>query len=652
MIRTLALVALWTASVGANAFTADEFFTHPDVSAAVLSPDGRQVAVIADVENEPAIDVIDTATGARRRLADQITLGASEASPLSLVWIDNETVAVTLVELRAGVENLLDTKGTRRLVMLTEGTNEASTRVASVRTSGRMVGALPESPDEFLYARSGRVSRVYRVRASKLNDDALPRTKLTRIDGGQFVASNAVASVDGFALHWFEGEGGQPHSVLHLGESGALLSVFRDDGKTDKLYEWSADTMDESADDPVFFPLARTRTEDTYFAVDLSDEERRTIFRVNYRTEEVDEIYRAGEYPIFGVTLAPGASDAIGVQELRDGQVTTVYIDEQGVRYQDEADRDGTQQRIRIDRSPDGQHELFYLEDHNAPGRFEVVHNRQSRLVGSEHPNLNARLTSRLETATVDVDGLTVPYLLTLPGREHPQPWPLVVIPHGGPVDVYDDAGFEPTVQFFAANGYAVLRVNFRGSGGFGDTYRDAGKREYGAGMLRDINAAVAAVAARPDINADRIVVAGFSYGGYAASMLGIRHPETYRAAVTLMGVSDLGLFVAQSDWPERAREWGEDYIGDPWTDAASLAEQSPDMLLDQLRVPLMIVHGGKDEVVDIEHAYRLKVRLDQLGKDYEWQIYPETGHNLGDLEDRRDLHRRVLAFLDRYARL
>ena len=88
-------------------------------------------------------------------------------------------------------------------------------------------------------------------------------------------------------------------------------------------------------------------------------------------------------------------------------------------------------------------------------------------------------------------------------------------MPHGGPFGIFDDQYFDLPTQYFVHNGYAVLRVNFRGSGGYSEEFIDAGKKEFGGKMLTDIIAVTNAVTQRLDVNGDKVCASGGSYGGY-----------------------------------------------------------------------------------------------------------------------------------------
>src|SRR5690606_33960641 len=138
-------------------------------------------------------------------------------------------------------------------------------------------------------------------------------------------------------------------------------------------------------------------------------------------------------------------------------------------------------------------------------------------------------------------------------------PRPMVVMPHGGPHGVHDSWGFNADAQFLASRGYAVLQVNYRGSGGRGRGFLTSGYREWGGKMQDDIADGVRWAIAQKLADPERICTYGASYGGYAAMMQPIRYPDLYKCAIGYVGVYDLEVFRQEGDITDR--ESGRRYI-------------------------------------------------------------------------------------------
>jgi acetyl esterase/lipase len=136
-------------------------------------------------------------------------------------------------------------------------------------------------------------------------------------------------------------------------------------------------------------------------------------------------------------------------------------------------------------------------------------------------------------------DGLEIPAYLTLPKGLPAKGLPALLVPHGGPW-VRDEWGYNALAQFFANRGYAVLMPNFRGSTGYGKKFLNAGNGEWGTKMQDDLTWGVKYLVDEGVADPKRIGILGGSYGGYA-TLAGVAFtPDLYRAAVDIVGPSNL----------------------------------------------------------------------------------------------------------------
>ena len=176
-----------------------------------------------------------------------------------------------------------------------------------------------------------------------------------------------------------------------------------------------------------------------------------------------------------------------------------------------------------------------------------------------------------------------------------------VVVPHGGPW-ARDNWGYNPMAQFFANRGYAVLMPNFRGSTGYGKKFLNAGNGEWGRKMQDDITWGVKYLVAEGIADPKRVGIMGGSYGGYAV-LAGVAFtPDLYRAAVDIVGPSNL-LTLLDSIPPywEAGRKLMYARMADPGTPAgkAWMKERSPLNSADKIKTPLMVVQGANDPRVN-----------------------------------------------------
>lgn len=241
-------------------------------------------------------------------------------------------------------------------------------------------------------------------------------------------------------------------------------------------------------------------------------------------------------------------------------------------------------------------------------------------------------------------DGFSIPVRLTLPEVEGPVP--LVVNPHGGPHGISDDWGFNYETQLLASRGYAVLQINFRGSGGLGKNFEEAGHKEWGGKMIDDIAAATRWALSRQDIDEERVCAYGASYGAYASYMLAVREPQMLRCVVGYVGVYDLNIMYSTGDIPD---SWGgtgflERVIG---RDEKMLDEFSPVTHASKITAAPMLIHGEDDIRAPIDHAFAMREALQDVGSAPVWLKIDESGHGAGNIKTRLELYESLLAFLE-----
>jgi dipeptidyl aminopeptidase/acylaminoacyl peptidase len=229
--------------------------------------------------------------------------------------------------------------------------------------------------------------------------------------------------------------------------------------------------------------------------------------------------------------------------------------------------------------------------------------------------------------------------------RDEAGPYPLVVMPHGGPHSIRDTWGYDWEVQLLASYGYAVLQVNFRGSGGYGVEFEEAGYREWGAKMQDDITDATLWAVEQKIATRDNICIYGASYGGYAALMGAVREPDLYRCAASDAGVTDLELMFHRGDTHEHTAGlvYLEKVLG---TDPESLHARSPVYNAERINVPVLLMHGKEDWRADYAHATRMRDALEKAGKKVEFVSFGQEGHGAYDEENRKEVYTRLLAFL------
>ncbi len=243
-------------------------------------------------------------------------------------------------------------------------------------------------------------------------------------------------------------------------------------------------------------------------------------------------------------------------------------------------------------------------------------------------------------------DGLALHGYLTLPRNSGEKNLPLIVYPHGGPYGIRDRWGFDADVQMLAAAGYAVLQVNFRGSGGYGRTFRQKGARQWGGTMQDDLTDATRWAIQTGVADPKRICIYGASYGAYAALTGAAKEPGLYRCAAGNVGVYDLPMMQQEDARNSRTLGlWSKDWVGE----RATLAAVSPVNMAGSIKVPVFLAAGGEDEIAPAKHTELMERRLKAAGVAVEASYYPTEGHGYYKEENQRDYYTKLLAFFSRH---
>ncbi len=260
-------------------------------------------------------------------------------------------------------------------------------------------------------------------------------------------------------------------------------------------------------------------------------------------------------------------------------------------------------------------------------------------------PNLrNAQLGDTQVVTYKSADGTTIRAYLTLPPGKSKN-LPMVVVPHGGP-EARDDVGYDPLfVQPLVSRGYAVIQPQFRGSGGFGKAFADAGHLQWGKGVMDDIEGSVKYAVAQGIADPKRVCVFGWSFGGYSALASAAFKPDTYACAVGGAGVYDLR---AMLDW-ERERStaaftYWQRQMGDPVDETASSAKYAA-----AIKIPVMLITGDKDTTVPKEQTELMAAAMAAAGKPVQTVILPDETHNLEKYSSRLQMLQSVIGFIDQH---
>ena len=269
----------------------------------------------------------------------------------------------------------------------------------------------------------------------------------------------------------------------------------------------------------------------------------------------------------------------------------------------------------------------YYLYDRGAKkGDFLFVNNSKLK---------DVKLAETEPVEYKAADGLMIRGYLTKPVGVDAKNLPAVLYVHGGPW-ARDTWGYNPTVQFLANRGYAVLQVNFRGSTGYGKAFLNAGNREWAGKMHQDLLDGVDYVVAKGGIDKDKVAIMGGSYGGYA-TLVGLTFtPEVFACGVDIVGPSSIPTLLKSIPpyWAPMKALFTK-RVGDPEKEEAFLNEKSPLSRVNYIVRPLLIGQGANDPRVKQAESDQIVDAMKKNGKEVKYVLYPDEGHGFARPENR-----------------
>ena len=279
---------------------------------------------------------------------------------------------------------------------------------------------------------------------------------------------------------------------------------------------------------------------------------------------------------------------------------------------------------------------------------FNTVTNNASFLWANRSWLDPAEMASKQPIAFTTDDGLDINGYMTLPSNlAANKKAPMVVMIHGGPHGPRDYWMFDGEVQLFANRGYAVLQINYRGSGGYGDKFEQAGYLQWGGKMIQDIIDGTQHAINTYPIDENRMCLYGASYGGYAALMAAVRAPDTYKCTIGYVGIYDLNYAYAYSDTMQALG--GEAYLNIViGTNKQQLNEYSPVNHADKIKANVMLIHGEKDSRVPVINAETILQQFKSIAKKVSYLNFSNSGHGVYDETGRDILYKGVLEFLEK----
>jgi len=346
---------------------------------------------------------------------------------------------------------------------------------------------------------------------------------------------------------------------------------------------------------------------------------------LTHRVEAVGFNYLRNEWKVMDPAVA---ADFAALRKVRDGDFSIVS--------RDQADHTWV---------------VAYLVD-DGPVAF-YAYDRASRkpsFLFVTQPALEKATLAKREPVIIPArDGLPLVSYLTVPAGVPRKNLPMVLLVHGGPW-ARDNWSFDPTAQWLANRGYAVLQVNFRASTGLGKKFLHAGDLQWGGTMQHDLTDAVKWAVDRGIADPKRVAIMGGSYGGYA-TLAGLTFtPEVYACGVDIVGPSNLRTLLASiPPYWSTLRKTFDIRMGEVDKDSLLNYRCSPLFHVENIRAPLIIGQGKNDPRVNVRESEQIVAAMRARNLPVEYVVYADEGHGFARPENRMDFYGRVEIFLAKH---
>jgi dipeptidyl aminopeptidase/acylaminoacyl peptidase len=242
-------------------------------------------------------------------------------------------------------------------------------------------------------------------------------------------------------------------------------------------------------------------------------------------------------------------------------------------------------------------------------------------------------------------DGLQVPAWLYRPKHADGR-LPVLLSIHGGPEaqERTQVTRSSPFYQYLLSRGVAILAPNIRGSTGYGMAYQKLIHRDWGGAELKDIEHAARWLREQTWVDSERIAIYGASFGGFATLSAMTRLPDYWRCGIDLVGPANLVTFAraVPPHWRSSMKKW----VGDPDQDAEMLMQRSPISHVEGVRAPLLVLQGARDPRVVKPESDQMVETLRALGRDVEYHVFEDEGHDFSKRANQVQAYRLIAAFL------
>lgn len=606
------------------------FARMPNIQSITLSPDGRQVAIITASDDRSIVVVEDA-----QSLGNPRPLLASKPGEYDLNscdWVSNTRLlcSVKVMDKVLMMRREIMVGRTRLIGVNSDGSGLEDLSKNAVGSYGyaedHVLGLVPGKPDTVLIQRKEDPFGFAPSYPSVYELDVSTGKRTLKMKGREPISAYVADA---------QGEVRVGTGVIF--NSGTVRYYVRPKGE--KGWRLLKKVQAFDASDPLE-PIAMAPGEDQAYAIGDHDG-RSALWLMDLGDQQAPRLlYSNLEVDVSGPLLTPDRQ-LIGVMYETD-RPSVSYVDDRWHAIMEGVNR-ALPETFNVIAGASRDHKVLVIRarsDVNAGSYYLLdTRNSQVRPVGTAYPELKPELMGRMRSISYKAaDGTEIPGYLTVPVGAKAEKLPLIVMPHGGPI-ARDSWGFDFLRAFLVDRGYAVLQMNFRGSSGYGSQWRMAAHQDWGGLTYSDVTDATRWAVAQGISDPQRMCILGWSFGGYVALLGAVRNHDLYRCAVSIAGLSDLSLLQNES----RGNRFA---TGQITADKEKLRKDSPLQHVEEIAMPVLLVHGDRDLQSDIEQSRTMEAALKGADKSVRAVYLEGATHQLDRKSDRVTLLTEVENFL------
>jgi dipeptidyl aminopeptidase/acylaminoacyl peptidase len=645
-ILTIILLLNFNASadLGVSEDFVERFSSLPSYTNVKISPDGRMISVLTKMpDDKKGLSIFDAES---LSLINTITL-TKEEEIASYSWVNNERLLIQIGYYdswgRGSIGEYFainyDSKKPAYVFGMRARTSGARSKVVDKFSYGYVENILEDDNKHVLLSVSGfgKQNNGGFADAIRLNvyNGQQKRLGKSPLAGGQFVTDRS----------------GTPRFAVGSDIDNNTVTMYRASKKDD----WEVLSKTPYGEGEIY-PVNISKDDSTIHIIDSTETSTYQLKEIDTKTGETNVVFHHPAYDaypqiiddkVLGATINPGYARAYWFENddpLQNSIMQAVQAFNGNLEVFD------TKEIGLVDLSKNRDKLIIAVGDSASSSKYYLydLEKNQVKYLLTMWPEIDDQgLEHEVPFNFINSDGIKIHgYYTPAKAQLEGEAAPMIVIPHGGP-HARDSWGFDPDTHIFSQAGYAVLKVNFRGSTGYGKEFTKMGFGEWGGDTQQDIIEATEWAINQGIADAEKIGIYGGSFGGYSAAMAPMLRPDLYKSSVAYIGVFDLEMLYDEGDI--KTIKWGGKYLDKTLgQDPKKIKAMSPVQQAHKLEAPIIIVSGKEDQRAPIEHAYALADALEEAGKEHELIIVEKEGHGFRKPENRLMLYKKMLEHFNR----